>query len=209
MSRKVQIFIRKVIGKFFSGEDCGVTHAALTRYPFPFHIVNGEFVVFDRPVFKTGSSGITEVCDELYLETSYNVRLSSTSEHIRRIHTRSQTGDVARLDHRIQQPFYASYTEVYDAAGAVTSVSDNTAVIDAWASNLIDDIEPVLRQKEQRSQMYTGFVPFNPDGRNWQVTWMAGIPGSHFYDGVAHTLIGRDSEPYEGARSYYQIRKGH
>lgn len=197
----------EVHGKFFAGEYYGVTHSAIKRYPHKFKIHrDGMFVEFDRPVFKTGTNGVTEACTELYLETSFFLKSSTLGGELVRS-SRSKlisSATDALFDEHLHQPWYETHVSSYDSSGNVSSTSSSTSAVNLLSDNLLNALADSLSPMVSYPQMMFGLQPINPDGRNRQVTWLAGLPAGDGVSSAPRTLVGINCEPYEFGISYEQ-----
>lgn len=188
----------QIHGKWHTGQYCGVNHASITTYPFPFKLYHDIGVVeFDRPVFKCGTSGNSEACDELYLEAAFNLReTGDDGELIRNAQSQSQSGDIARDEHRLRQPLYIRNVAGYNASGTFTAWTDNSTAVNALADHLIDAHEPSVQQRTMRPKRNAGIISAEPGGIVQQVTWAFGLPTLD-YGGAPMTWIGGDCNPFD------------
>lgn len=188
----------RVVGKFFAGNYMGVTHATFEEYRHPFTIMDGGYIVFDRPVCKIGSDGVAEPCDELFLETAFHVRKDdATGEFERRIKTQSNNQDVNSLDRTFPSKMYARFVSEYnDTTGDLDITTDNGTEIDDEADKILAALSPAYEQKVAVPVMAGGIVVTEPGGIIEQVTWAAGLPTLDTAGGAPVTWIGGNCESY-------------
>lgn len=196
-----------VSGTFWS-EDAGLPRTTntpnFTEVPVPFSLYTKEGIVaFGSQVFKKDALNKGVVAD-LYLTTSYPVRLNSNNQYLRYQRERQirniplGTGPHVLQRKEVELTSYAIYGE---DGTTVTEVVTNIDVARQEADFQIENLITEFGVDRSYEVWYRGIHPLPLDGATRQVTWIIDHK-SGFYTKAA---LNTDTDPY--VLSYREARR--
>lgn len=165
-------------------------------------------VVLNYYAYRVDAAG-NIIPAKLYLRTSVNV-VSFDAWEPARYQRRKDYPDKFGT-----QPQYLQHDEIeyqalplYNAAGAVFRVLDNSPEVNAEADYYLKAADLQFQTTDPQEIDYLGILPISPDGAIQQITWTVGTQTG------AHTHASRNNEfstatpPYRLRRVFEQLRSG-